>query len=151
MTVRLIPPRTVALEPYMTNELVGRFNAPTAQRIASTAELAGSHVTRDESVSVMQGRSLRRDSEVSVMSFEELHAGESSATLWSTGPIGDFGSTVCGVSPLFVRRARRVCATWSSTRDGPKAVRIVSRRPSRVGLSIRRPGGGGKPQRAAVG
>ena len=40
MTVRRIPPSTGALEPYMTNALVGRFNAPPAPRIASTAELA---------------------------------------------------------------------------------------------------------------
>src|ERR1700704_3114307 len=40
IAVRLIPPGTGALEPHMTNELVGRFDAPTAQRIAPAAELA---------------------------------------------------------------------------------------------------------------
>src|SRR6266446_10332593 len=38
--VDLIPPGPRALESHMTNELVGRFNAPTAQWIAPAAELA---------------------------------------------------------------------------------------------------------------
>src|SRR5712692_11938454 len=40
ITVRCIPPSTGALEPYMTHALVGRFDAPTAQRRAPAAELA---------------------------------------------------------------------------------------------------------------
>ena len=39
-----------------------------------------------ESVLRCLGRGLRRDRCVSVMYFEELHAGESAAPLWSTGP-----------------------------------------------------------------
>jgi hypothetical protein len=36
--------------------------------------------------------------------FEELNSGESSATLWSTGPTWDFGSKVFGFSGIRLRR-----------------------------------------------
>src|SRR5215471_4009012 len=40
IAVRLIPPGTGALEPYMTNKFVRRFDPPTAQRIAPSTERA---------------------------------------------------------------------------------------------------------------
>ena len=39
VAVDLIPPGTRTLEPHVTNELVGRFDPPTAQRIAPSTEL----------------------------------------------------------------------------------------------------------------
>src|SRR5262245_45609712 len=40
ITVGFIPPGPRALEPHMTNELIRRFDAPTAQWIASATKLA---------------------------------------------------------------------------------------------------------------
>src|SRR5215204_3600642 len=40
VAVTLIPPGPRTLEPHMTDELVGRFNAPTAQGIAPATALA---------------------------------------------------------------------------------------------------------------
>jgi len=39
VAVDLIPPGTRTLEPYVANELVGRFDPPTAQWIAPSTEL----------------------------------------------------------------------------------------------------------------
>ena len=39
IAVDLIPPGTRTLEPHVTNELVGRFDPTTAQRIAPATEL----------------------------------------------------------------------------------------------------------------
>ena len=40
VAVALIPPGPRTLEPHVTNELVGRFDPTTAQRIAPSTELA---------------------------------------------------------------------------------------------------------------
>ena len=40
VAVAFVPPRSRALEPHMTDELVGRLDSPAAQRIAPFAQLA---------------------------------------------------------------------------------------------------------------
>ena len=40
VAVPFVPPRSWALEPHMTDELVGRLNPTAAQRIAPFAQLA---------------------------------------------------------------------------------------------------------------